>query len=183
MTTIHGRSNCAIIEGDDDVVAFGSGSDTDDGDTSVVSAIEGAKTDELDRGSHAATVPGQGDEATVAGSRASVAIFVACSCGNRGAIRGITIFRARSGGFTRGAFAVTTDVGGALFFSTVATVVVDAAEVSTEVLSSTVAVCVANPAGRPAFAGAVAVFDFVSSAVALVGVAELICVINADGVP
>jgi hypothetical protein len=94
VTTIHGVSNCAIIEGDDDVVAFGSGTDTDDGDTSVESAVEGAKTDELDRGSHAATVPAKGDEATGTVSGATVAIFVACSCGDRGAIRGITVFRA-----------------------------------------------------------------------------------------
>jgi len=183
VTTSHGRSNGAIVEGDDDLVAFGSGSDTDDGHATVVGTVQLAKTDEFDRGSNAATFPCEGEETTGSVSSTTVAIFVTCSSGHRGARRGITVFRARSGGFTRGAFAVSADVGFALFFSTVATVKVDAAKVSTPDLSSTVTVTVADPCFGPAFAGAVTVFDFTSCAVTLVGVAELVGVFNAHDVP
>ena len=52
----------------------------------------------------------------------------------------------------------------ALFSGAVTTVVVVAAEVGTVLLGSTVAVTIGNPRGRVAFASAVAVFDFISTA-------------------
>jgi hypothetical protein len=183
VTTVHGISNATIVEGDDDVVALGSDTDAGDGDTRVIHTSECSQTDEFDRGSHAATFPRQGDEATGTVSGTTTAIFITSSRGDCGALRGITVIRTVCRCFARSTEPVATDLNFALFCSAVAAVIVVTAEVSTEVLSSTVTVGIADPCFGPAFAGSVAVFDFASCAIALVGVAELIRVLGTDCIP
>ena len=66
-----------------------------------------------------------------------------------------------------GSLAVTVSIGlRALFFRTVATIGVVAAEVRTVLLSSTVAEAITNPRFGPAFAGGVAVSNLTSRAFA-----------------
>ena len=82
MTTIHGRSNAAIVEGDDDVVAFGGKTDSNDRDTADIRTIQRAETNEFDAGSCAATFPRQSDEATGTVSGTTIAVFITSSRGN-----------------------------------------------------------------------------------------------------